>query len=127
MSIEIPDYSKLTLAELVVLRANAARIVADINTLFNYHASPKRSHKKAADSTASSPGSKRRSTLLGKKIAPKYRGAGGETWAGRGAVPPWLRGEDNKPLTEYLIRQDGVTDFERNRCRVIPIEGGSLG
>ena len=32
----------------------------------------------------------RGSGLKGKKVAPKYRGAGGETWAGRGATPRWL-------------------------------------
>jgi DNA-binding protein H-NS len=30
------------------------------------------------------------SRLKGKKVAPKYRGPGGETWAGRGATPRWL-------------------------------------
>jgi DNA-binding protein H-NS len=28
--------------------------------------------------------------LKGAKVAPKYRGPGGETWAGRGAQPRWL-------------------------------------
>lgn len=32
----------------------------------------------------------RGSTLKGKKVAPKYRGPSGETWAGRGATPRWL-------------------------------------
>jgi DNA-binding protein H-NS len=30
-------------------------------------------------------------TLLGTKVPPKYRGPSGETWAGRGAQPVWLR------------------------------------
>jgi DNA-binding protein H-NS len=25
-----------------------------------------------------------------KKVAPKYRGPGGETWSGRGPAPRWL-------------------------------------
>jgi DNA-binding protein H-NS len=29
-------------------------------------------------------------SLAGRKVAPKYRGANGETWAGRGAQPLWL-------------------------------------
>src|SRR5215813_1933844 len=33
---------------------------------------------------------RRGSTLKGKKVAPKYRGPSGETWAGRGAKPRWL-------------------------------------
>lgn len=32
----------------------------------------------------------RRSAMKGRKVAPKYRGPGGETWAGRGARPRWL-------------------------------------
>jgi DNA-binding protein H-NS len=32
----------------------------------------------------------RRSALKGRKVAPKYRGPSGETWAGRGARPRWL-------------------------------------
>lgn len=29
--------------------------------------------------------------LLGRRIAPRYRGPNGETWAGRGMMPVWLR------------------------------------
>ena len=32
----------------------------------------------------------RRSAMKGVKVPPKYRGPGGETWAGRGATPRWL-------------------------------------
>ena len=31
--------------------------------------------------------------LKGRKIAPKYRGPNGETWAGRGMMPLWMRQE----------------------------------
>jgi DNA-binding protein H-NS len=41
-----------------------------------------------AEGGASSRG--RRSTMKGRKVPPKYRGPGGETWAGRGARPRWL-------------------------------------
>lgn len=33
---------------------------------------------------------KSRGSLKGRKVAPKYRGPGGETWAGRGAKPRWM-------------------------------------
>ena len=36
-------------------------------------------------------GGARASALKGKSVPPKYRGPGGETWAGRGAMPRWLR------------------------------------
>jgi hypothetical protein len=46
------------------------------------------------------------SPLKGMKVAPKYRGPGGETWSGRGARPRWLaavlRGGKNK-LDDFLI------------------------
>jgi DNA-binding protein H-NS len=29
-------------------------------------------------------------SLKGRKVAPKFRGPGGETWAGRGATPRWM-------------------------------------
>jgi DNA-binding protein H-NS len=41
-----------------------------------------------AEGGASSRG--RRSAMKGRKVPPKYRGPGGETWAGRGARPRWL-------------------------------------
>ena len=34
---------------------------------------------------------RRGSVLKGKKVPPKYRDRAGNTWAGRGATPVWLR------------------------------------
>jgi DNA-binding protein H-NS len=48
----------------------------------------------------------RRSKLKGKKVAPKYRGPSGETWAGRGARPRWLVAAikgGKKKINEFLI------------------------
>ncbi|HXX09283.1 MAG TPA: H-NS histone family protein [Pseudolabrys sp.] len=41
-------------------------------------------------------------------IAPKYRGPGGKTWAGRGARPRWLSNalEAGHSLDEFLIVED---------------------
>jgi DNA-binding protein H-NS len=43
--------------------------------------------------------------LKGRKIAPKYRGPRGETWAGRGARPRWLVDalKGGKKLDDFLI------------------------
>jgi DNA-binding protein H-NS len=40
-----------------------------------------------------------------KKIAPKYRGADGETWTGRGMTPRWLTRalKEGKALEDFLI------------------------
>jgi hypothetical protein len=38
-------------------------------------------------------------------VPPKYRGPGGETWAGRGATPRWLKAlvKEGRPVEEFLI------------------------
>jgi DNA-binding protein H-NS len=50
------------------------------------------------------------SVLKGRKVAAKYRGPSGETWAGRGAKPRWLVAamkESGKKLNEFLIEKTG--------------------
>jgi DNA-binding protein H-NS len=48
---------------------------------------------------------KRTSSLRGKKVAPKYRGPSGKTWAGRGAKPRWLvdATQGGKKMDDFLI------------------------
>jgi DNA-binding protein H-NS len=50
-------------------------------------------------------GRRRTSALKGRKVAPKYRGPSGETWAGRGAKPRWLVAamKGGKKLEQFLI------------------------
>jgi DNA-binding protein H-NS len=47
------------------------------------------------------------SRLKGTKVAPKYKGPGGETWAGRGAKPRWLAAaiKKGKKLDSFLIKR----------------------
>jgi DNA-binding protein H-NS len=47
----------------------------------------------------------RGSAMKGQKVAPKYRGPGGETWAGRGAMPKWMAAEikAGKKKEDFLI------------------------
>jgi DNA-binding protein H-NS len=47
----------------------------------------------------------RRSALKGRKVPPKYRGPGGETWAGRGARPRWLSAliRQGRKLDDFAI------------------------
>jgi DNA-binding protein H-NS len=49
----------------------------------------------------------RRSALKGRKVPPKYRGPGGETWAGRGARPRWLSAliRQGRKLDEFAINK----------------------
>jgi len=48
---------------------------------------------------------KGRGARKGTKVAPKYRGPGGMTWAGRGARPRWLVAElkKGKKLEQFAI------------------------
>jgi DNA-binding protein H-NS len=60
-----------------------------------------------------------RTSLKGVKIAPKYRGPNGETWAGRGAMPKWLaalKKEGHKP-DEFLIAKPTKAAAARRRSR----------
>jgi DNA-binding protein H-NS len=45
------------------------------------------------------------SAMKGQKVAPKYRGSGGETWAGRGAMPRWMTEaiKEGKKREDFLI------------------------
>jgi DNA-binding protein H-NS len=45
------------------------------------------------------------SKAKGRKVAPKYRGPGGETWAGRGAMPRWMAAaiKEGKEREDFLI------------------------
>jgi DNA-binding protein H-NS len=48
------------------------------------------------------------SALKGIKVAAKYRGPSGESWAGRGAKPRWLVAamkDSGKKLTDFLIEK----------------------
>jgi DNA-binding protein H-NS len=50
-------------------------------------------------------GAGRGSALRGTTVAPKYRGPGGETWAGRGAMPRWMAAaiKEGKKRDDFLI------------------------
>ena len=54
-------------------------------------------------------GAARASNLRGMKIAPKYRGPSGETWAGRGATPRWLKAllDEGHSIEEFAIGKKG--------------------
>jgi DNA-binding protein H-NS len=49
----------------------------------------------------------RGSRLKGTKVAAKYRGPGGDTWAGRGARPRWLVAaiKEGKKLEDFAIEK----------------------
>jgi DNA-binding protein H-NS len=56
----------------------------------------------------------------GVKVAPKYRGPDGETWAGRGATPKWLAAlmKQGRKKDEFLIEQPKQAAASRKRSTV---------
>jgi len=46
-----------------------------------------------------------KSKLFGRKVAPKYRGPGGELWSGRGARPRWMQAllREGHTIEEFAI------------------------
>ena len=64
--------------------------------------------------------------MKGVKIAPKYRGPGGETWAGRGATPRWLKalvGEGHS-IEEFAIARKGRKAAAASAKKVVARKGG---
>ena len=59
----------------------------------------------------------RGSALKGKKVPPKYRSPDGETWAGRGATPRWLKTaiKEGKKLENFLIEKTGMKGTKKKR------------
>jgi DNA-binding protein H-NS len=58
----------------------------------------------------------RRSTK-GRKVAPKYRGPSGETWAGRGARPRWMQEaiKGGAKPDDFLIAKPGRAKASRKK------------
>jgi DNA-binding protein H-NS len=62
----------------------------------------------------------RRSSLKGTKVAAKYRGPEGETWAGRGATPRWLVAAmkgTGKKRDDFLIEKSGAKTGTKRRAK----------
>ena len=59
------------------------------------------------------------SALRGTKVAPKYRGPSGETWAGRGVRPRWLAEaiKGGKKLDDYLIDKSAGKGRRKRRSK----------
>jgi DNA-binding protein H-NS len=59
------------------------------------------------------------SAMKGQKVAPKYRGPGGETWAGRGAMPRWMTEavKEGKKREDFLIDKSAAAATRSARRR----------
>ncbi|MEA2959650.1 MAG: DNA-binding protein [Alphaproteobacteria bacterium] len=58
-----------------------------------------------------------RSAMKGRKVAPKFKGPGGETWAGRGARPRWLVAalKEGKKLEDFAVEKTVGTAKKRRK------------
>jgi DNA-binding protein H-NS len=58
-----------------------------------------------------------RRSMKGRKVAPKYRGPNGETWAGRGARPRWMTEQmkQGKKPDDFLIGKPGRAAAARKK------------
>ena len=61
----------------------------------------------------------RGSALKGKKVPPKYRSPDGETWAGRGATPRWLKAaiKEGKTLEAFLIDKSAANGRKKRKSK----------
>jgi len=59
------------------------------------------------------------SALRGRKVAPKYRGPGGELYAGRGQHPKWLveAMKKGKKLEDFLIEKVPAIGKKKRRAK----------
>src|SRR5215203_3976895 len=59
----------------------------------------------------------KRKSLAGRKVAAKYRGPSGETWAGRGAQPRWLTAalKEGKRREDFLINKPKSAKKSRHK------------
>jgi DNA-binding protein H-NS len=65
-------------------------------------------------------GRRRTSPLNGMKVAPKYRGRSGETWAGRGMRPRWLVAamkKSGKKLDAFLIDKSARKGRKKRKAK----------
>jgi len=69
--------------------------------------------------TGPPPGKARTSLLKGRKVAPKYRGPSGETWAGRGAKPRWLVAaiKEGRKLDDFSIDKSPTKRRKKRRSK----------
>jgi len=91
------NLASMSVEELLNLRDNVTRAL-------NQRSSDL--HRQLAALSEDVGGSGRRaSAMKGRKVAAKYRGPGGETWAGRGARPRWLVAllKDGHKLEDFAI------------------------
>src|SRR5262245_57011853 len=84
MKMARPNLASMSIDELLKLRD-------DIGTTLSHKAAQLKDQLSRLGGEADYKRKRRGSSLKGRKVAVKYRDKSGNTWAGRGAQPVWLR------------------------------------
>src|SRR5215510_8586110 len=118
MSMPTPKFSSASVDALLKLRAEIEEVLAHRAALLREELS-KLGHQ------IGSKGKVRGSSLKGRKVAVKYRDKSGNTWAGRGAQPVWLREKlkAGAKLEDFAVHKTAVSrktsprkSKKRSRC-----------
>jgi DNA-binding protein H-NS len=104
---------------LLSLRSDVDKRLAQKRTELEKQLSRLRDDGNSGSGTVSARSSRRVSTMRGRKVAPKYRGPSGETWAGRGARPRWLSAlmKQGRKIEEFAINKTAAVRKRASRKR----------
>lgn len=104
------DLKDMDVDALLELRADVERVLAERSRDLERQLALLSDGSGAAGGKRRGKPAGRTSVMKGVKIAPKYRGPGGETWAGRGATPRWLAAlvKEGHSIEEFAVGKKGA-------------------
>ena len=99
-----PSLASMSVPELLELRDNVAKALSQ--KAGDLH----RQLAALGEDVGATRGRRGGSAMKGKKVAAKYRGPDGETWAGRGAMPRWMAAaiKEGKKRDDFLIDKSAM-------------------
>jgi DNA-binding protein H-NS len=93
----MPSLNGMDVQALMNLRTQIDRRLAELRTEL----------EKQLDALIGQAKPKRKASLKGRKVPPKYKSPQGQTWAGRGAKPLWLVAamKKGRKMEDFLIKR----------------------
>jgi DNA-binding protein H-NS len=93
----MPSLKGMDVQALMNLRTQIDRRLAELRTEL----------EKQLDALIGQAKPKRKASLKGRKVPPKYKSPQGQTWAGRGAKPLWLVAamKKGRKMEDFLIKR----------------------
>jgi DNA-binding protein H-NS len=109
----------MDLDALLSLRSDVDKRLAQKRSELEQQLSRLRDEGKGGSGMVTARSGRRVSTMKGRKVAPKYRGPSGETWAGRGARPRWLSAlvKQGRKVEEFAINKTAAARKRTARKR----------